>query len=175
MQSGDLYDPGDPGLRADRASAQQFLRAYNRTTAEDHDIRRPLLSEHLGAIGKRATIRAPFYVDYGYNIFIGDNVFLNFGCVLLDVCKIEIGTHTQIGPGVQIYTADHPRDSEERRAGIEFGKPISIGSNVWIGGHAIILPGVSIGNDSIIGAGSVITRDVVEGTSVAGNPARIIR
>ncbi len=175
MQGGDLYDPGDPELCADRASAQRFLRTYNGTIVGEDDIRRPLLMEHFGAIGDRVAIRAPFYVDYGYNIFIEDDVFMNYGCVLLDVCEIKIGARTQIGPGVQIYTADHPREAHERRAGIEFGKPISIGKNVWIGGNAIILPGVSIGDNAIIGAGSVVTRDVPAETNVAGNPARVIR
>jgi maltose O-acetyltransferase len=100
---------------------------------------------------------------------------MNFGCVLLDVCEIRIGEKMQIGPGVQIYTADHPRDPAERRAGVEFGRPVSIGANVWIGGHAIILPGVTIGDDAIIGAGSVVTRDVAAGASVVGNPARVVR
>jgi maltose O-acetyltransferase len=174
MLSGNRYDPGDPVLCADRAAAQRFMRAYNQTIVGDDSIRRPLLERHLGAIGKNCALRAPFYVDYGYNIFVADGVFMNFGCVLLDVCEISIGEKTQIGPGVQIYTADHPRDPQERRAGVEFGKPVSIGANVWIGGHAIILPGVTIGDDAIIGAGSVVTRDVAAGSSVVGNPARVV-
>lgn len=174
MQQGELYDPGDPALCADRVTAQRFMRAYNQTIVEDGDIRGPLLKAHLGAIGERCALRAPFYVDYGYNIFIGDSVFMNYGCVLLDVCEIHIGEKTQIGPGVQIYTADHPRDAPSRLAGVEFGKPISICANVWIGGHAIIMPGITIGENAIIGAGSVVTRDVVAGSSVAGNPARVI-
>lgn len=174
MQQGELYDPGDPALYTDRVTAQRFMRAYNQTIVEDGDIRRLLLEAHLGAIGERCALRAPFYVDYGYNIFIGDSVFMNYGCVLLDVCEIHIGEKTQIGPGVQIYTADHPRDAPSRLAGVEFGKPISIGANVWIGGHAIIMPGITIGENAVIGAGSVVTRDVAADSSVAGNPARVI-
>ena len=122
----------------------------------------------------KSPIRAPIFVDYGYNIFVGDGVFLNYGCVLLDVCPIRIGDGTQIGPGVQVYAADHPRDAEGRASGLEMGRPVTIGGNVWIGGHAIILPGVTVGDDAIVGAGSVVTRDVAPGTSVAGNPARPI-
>ncbi len=174
MLRGEPYDPGDPQLCAERIVAQRFMRDYNQTIVEEGDVRRPLLKAHLGAIGERTALRAPFYVDYGYNIFIEDGVFMNYGCVLLDVSAIKIGAMTQIGPGVQIYTADHPRDAQSRLAGIEFGKPVSIGANVWIGGHAIILPGVTIGDNAIVGAGSVVTRDVAAGTNVAGNPARKI-
>ena len=172
MQRGDFYDPGDPELCADRERAQRFMRDYNLTTVEDRDVRQVLLKDHLGAIGERCAIRAPLFVDYGYNIHIADRVFMNFGCVLLDVCEIRIGEQTQIGPGVQIYAADHPRDPASRKDGLEFGRPITIGANVWIGGHAIILPGVTIGDDAIIGAGSVVTRDVPAGSTVVGNPAR---
>jgi maltose O-acetyltransferase len=174
MLQGELYDPGDPELCADRFRAQRFMRAYNQTIVEDGDVRRSLLAAHLGTIGASCALRAPLYVDYGYNIFIRDGVFMNYGCVLLDVCEIHIGEKTQIGPGVQIYTADHPRDAPSRRAGLEFGKPILIGANVWIGGHAIITPGITIGDNAIVGAASVVTRDVAAGSSVAGNPARLI-
>lgn len=125
-------------------------------------------------MGKDANIRAPMFVDYGYNIFIGDGVFLNFGYVFLDVCRIEIGAGSQVGPGVQFYAADHPRNPVERAAGIEFGRPISIGTSVWIGGNSIILPGVSIGDDAIVGEGSVVTSDVARGSTVVGNPARTV-
>ena len=117
-------------------------------------------------------IRPPFFCDYGYNIRLGDEVFLNFNCVILDVVEIIIGDRTQIGPATQIYAADHPRDAETRKTGLEFGRPVRIGSDVWIGGGAIILPGVTIGDGAVIGAGSVVTRDVAPGVTVAGNPAR---
>ena len=132
----------------------------------------PCSRERLGRVGKDAVIRPPFHCDYGYNINIGDGVFLNFNCVILDVVEVVIGDRTQIGPATQIYAADHPRDAETRRTGLEFGRPVRIGSDVWIGGGAIILPGVTIGDGAVIGAGSVVTRDVAAGQTVAGNPAR---
>jgi maltose O-acetyltransferase len=117
-------------------------------------------------------VRPPFHCDYGFNITLGDGVFINFGAVILDIAAVTIGDKTQIGPGVQILTADHPRDPRQREAGLEFGRPITIGRNVWIGGGAIILPGVTIGDDAIIGAGAVVTRDVPAGATAVGNPAR---
>jgi maltose O-acetyltransferase len=123
-------------------------------------------------VGDGAVIRPPFHCDYGFNIRLGAGVFLNFNCVILDVVTVTIGAKTQIAPGVQILTADHPRDPEARRAGLEFGRPVHIGENVWIGAGALILPGVTIGDDALIGAGSVVTRDVATGATVFGNPAR---
>jgi maltose O-acetyltransferase len=130
------------------------------------------LRERLASVGHGSTIRPPFHCDYGFNISLGAGVFLNFNCVILDVVAVTIGDGAQIGPGVQLLTADHPRDAAERRSGLEFGRPITIGRNVWIGGGAIIVPGVSIGDDAIIGAGSVVTRDVPAGATAFGNPAR---
>ncbi|MGC3875283.1 sugar O-acetyltransferase [Halomonas sp. GXIMD04776] len=172
MIAGALYHPGDDELFQDREKAQAFMHAYNQTTLKDRGFRRELLASCLGALGERGAIRTPFSIDYGYNIFLGDDVFMNYGCVLLDVCPIRIGDMAQIGPGVQIYAADHPRDPADRDQGLELGHPVTIGRNVWIGGLAIILPGVTIGEDAIVGAGSVVTRDVPDGATVAGNPAR---
>ncbi|MEM1073217.1 MAG: sugar O-acetyltransferase [Pseudomonadota bacterium] len=172
MISGALYCPGDTELVADRASSQDLQRQYNGTVVSDSDERKAVLDQWLGGRGEGCALRAPVYADYGYNIYLGRDVFLNYGCVLLDVCPICIGDMTQIGPCVQILTADHPRDAETRDAGLEFGQPIEIGRNVWIGGGSIILPGVSVGNDAIVGAGAVVTRDVAPGITVAGNPAR---
>lgn len=174
MLSGEHYHAGGDELARERSHAQKLMRAYNKTIVDDAEIRRPILDNLLGRAGHSIAIRPPFYVDYGYNIFIGDDVFMNYGCVILDVCRIDIGAKTQIGPGVQIYTADHPRAPAERAAGVEFGRPVSIGSNVWIGGHAIILPGINIGDDAIIGAGSVVTRDVPAGQTAIGNPAKTV-
>jgi maltose O-acetyltransferase len=173
MISGLPYDPGDPELQADQTAAKQWMARYNAAMAATPAERRDLLRQRMGEVGEGAIIRPPFHCDYGYNIRLGRGVFMNFNCVVLDVCEVEIGDQTQIGPGVQILTADHPRDPVQRAEGIEFGRPITIGRNVWIGGAAIILPGVTIGDDAIIGAGSVVTRDVPAGATAVGNPARL--
>ncbi|WP_278396094.1 sugar O-acetyltransferase [Stutzerimonas kunmingensis] len=173
MLSGKPYRPGDPALQADMAAAKVWMVRYNAALAESPAVRRALLREQLGAVGEGAVIRPPFHCDYGYNIHLGEGAFLNFNCVILDVVAVHIGAGTQIGPAVQLYTADHPRDPEARRSGVEFGRPIHIGRNVWVGGGAIILPGVTVGDDAVIGAGSVVTRDVPAGATVVGNPARI--
>lgn len=171
MLAGEPYMASDPELQADQRAAQAWMDRYNTSSADE---RPALLAEGLGAVGRNVTIRAPFHVDYGYNIRVGDGVFMNFGCVILDVVEVTIGAATAIGPGVQILTADHPRDPAVRRTGLESGRPIRIGANVWIGGGAIILPGVTIGDDAIIGAGAVVTRDVAAGATVVGNPARVV-
>lgn len=170
MLAGELYQPNDPDLVAARARAARLMHALNGSA--DEGARDAVLRELLGAVGEGAVVRSPFWCDYGSHIRLGQGVFLNFGCVLLDVAAIEIGDGTQIGPAVQIYAADHPRDPQVRRAGLENGKPVRIGRNVWIGGGAIVLPGVTVGDDAILGAGCVVTRDVAPGTTVAGNPAR---
>ena len=171
MLAGELYRP-DAELAAEQAAAKAWMARYNAALALPVSDRHALLCERLAHVGKDAVIRPPFFCDYGYNIHLGDGVFLNFNCVILDVVEVTIGDRTQIGPAVQIYAADHPRDAETRRAGLEFGRPVRIGSDVWIGGGAIILPGVTIGGGAVIGAGSVVTRDVASGQTVAGNPAR---
>lgn len=174
MIAGDLYRAGDPELVADRRRAQLLMKEYNATTLADAEQRRTILDQLLGRYGADVAIRTPFFCDYGYNIFVGSGVFLNYGCVLLDVCPITIGDGTQIGPQVQIYAADHPRDPEPRRQELENGRPVTIGANVWIGGMAILLPGVTVGDDAVVGAGAVVTRDVPPGATVVGNPARIV-
>lgn len=175
MLAGALYDAGDAELVAERAATQRWLARYNGALAGSEAEWRLLLRERLAAVGDGAVIRPPFYCDYGCNIRLDAGVFLNFNCVILDVVAVEIGAGTQIGPAVQILAADHPRDPAVRAAGREFGKPIRIGRAVWIGGGAIILPGVSIGDDALIGAGSVVTRDVPAGATAFGNPARVRR
>ncbi len=174
MIAGDLYQPGDKQLCAEREIAQQLMQEYNVTTVADADKRRDILSRLMPASSTKVALRAPIYVDYGYNMYIKDDVFCNYGCVFLDVCPISIGAATEIGPYVQILTADHPRSVEDRARGGEFGRPISIGKQVWIGGGAIILPGVTIGDGAVIGAGAVVTKDVPAGVTVAGVPARQI-
>ena len=173
MLRGELYNGSDPELTRERQYAEVQLLRYN--TSTDHDERTALLRTFLGAAGKGCFIKPNFFCDYGWNIFLGANVFLNANCVLLDVLPIRIGDGTQIGPAVQIYTADHPRDPEVRRSGEEYGKPVTIGANVWIGGGAILLPGITVGDDAVIGAGSVVTRDVAAGATGVGNPARPVR
>src|SRR4051812_33397208 len=172
MLAGALYRAGDPEIQADQRATKAWLARYNAALALPAEARHALLAERLGAVGAGAVIRPPFHCDYGFNIRLGDDVFLNFNCVILDVVAVTIGAATQIGPAVQIYAADHPRDPAQRRAGLELGRPVTIGTNVWIGGGAIILPGVTIGDDAVIGAGSVVTHDVASGLTVLGNPAR---
>ncbi|MFO1134434.1 MAG: sugar O-acetyltransferase [Rhodoblastus sp.] len=172
MLAGELYRVDD-AIAAEWRETRAWLERFNAAGHSDGE-RADLLRERLGAVGRHVHIRPPFHCDYGFNIKLGDGVFLNFNCVFLDVVAIEIGAGTQIGPAVQIYAADHPRDPEQRRAGLEFGRPVKIGANVWIGGGAVILPGVTVGDDAIIGAGSVVTRDVPAAATVAGNPARRI-
>jgi maltose O-acetyltransferase len=173
MLAGELYRANDPELKADRSAANAWMVRYNAALGASDRDRRVLLRELLPEVGDGAVIRPPFYCDYGYNIRIGPEVFLNFNCVVLDVVTVTVGARTQIGPAVQIYTADHPRDPSVRPTGAEFGRPIQIGQDVWIGGGAIILPGVTIEDGAVIGAGSVVTRDVPAGAIARGNPARI--
>jgi maltose O-acetyltransferase len=174
MLSGELYRPDDTEIAADQAATKLWLVRYNAALALPVSERHALLSERLARVGAGSVIRPPFFCDYGFNIRLGDGVFLNFNCIILDVVEVSIGDRTQIGPAAQILTADHPRDANTRREGLEFGRPVRIGCDVWIGAAAIILPGVTIGNGAVIGAGSVVTRDVGVHQTVAGNPARRI-
>jgi maltose O-acetyltransferase len=174
MLAGELYDPLDAELAAARARARDLCLALNATREADQEERRRLVVELFGAGGEEAWIQPPFFCDYGAHITLGRKVFFNFNCVVLDVCAVRIGDFTLFGPSVQIYTATHPLDPIARRTH-ESGKPVEIGSDVWVGGAAIICPGVIIGSRSVIGAGSVVTRDVPEGVFAAGNPCRVIR
>jgi|SoiMethySBSTD1v2_1073268.scaffolds.fasta_scaffold945229_1 maltose O-acetyltransferase len=173
MLAGELYRASDPELVAERRRCRSLLHAFN--AQPDEEQRLILLRDLIGRIGTDAFIQPPFACDYGSNISIGEHAFINFNCVILDCAQVSIGDRTQIAPGVQLLAADHPRDAETRRDLLELARPISIGSNVWIGGAAIVLPGVSIGEDSIIGAGSVVTRDVPSGVLAFGNPCRVVR
>jgi maltose O-acetyltransferase len=174
MLAGELYDAQDVQLVADRARARDLCWALNATRESQHDERRRLLVALLGAGGETVRMQPPFYCDYGYNIELGEQVYFNFNCVVLDVCSVRIGSFTLFGPAVQVYTPMHPLDAEQRR-GKESGRPVEIGSDVWVGGGAIILPGVHIGDRCVIGAGSVVTRDIPEGVFAAGNPCRVVR
>ncbi len=174
MLAGKLYDPMDPDLVAGRARARDLCQALNATREAEGDERRRILRELFGAGGDSVWMQPPFFCDYGSNIELGERVFFNFNCIVLDVCPVRIGSFTLFGPGVQILTPMHPLDAELRRRQ-EYGKPVEIGSDVWVGGAALILPGVRIGSRAVIGAGSVVTRDVPDGVFAAGNPCRVIR
>jgi maltose O-acetyltransferase len=174
MLAGEPYDPLDPELVAARTRARDLCQALNATREAEQDERRRILQSLFGAGGDTVWMQPPFFCDYGSNIALGERVFFNFNCVVLDVCPVRIGSFTLFGPAVQIYAATHPLDAALRRRE-ESGKPVEIGSDVWVGGGAIILPGVRIGSRAVIGAGSVVTRDVPEGVFAAGNPCRVIR
>ena len=174
MLAGELYDPMDAELVAGRDRARDLCQDLNATREGQADERRSILIELFGKGGDSVWMQPPFFCDYGVNIELGERVFFNFNCVVLDVCPIRIGSYTLFGPAVQIYTPMHPMNAEQRRLK-EFGKPIEIGSDVWVGGGAIILPGVTIGSRTVIGAGSVVSRSIPEGVFAAGNPCRVIR
>ncbi len=174
MLAGELYNALDPELVTARNRARDLCQALNRSREEDVEERRRILQDLFGNGGDSVWMQPPFYCDYGSNIELGERVFFNFNCVVLDVCTVRIGSFTLFGPAVQIYTPLHPLDAQLRRRE-EYGKPIEIGADVWVGGGAIILPGVRIGARAVIGAGSVVTRDVPEATFAAGNPCRAIR
>ncbi len=174
MLAGELYDPHDPELVRGRDRARDLCQALNATREAEQEERRRLLRELFGAGGESVWMQPPFFCDYGANILLGERVFFNFNCIVLDVCRVRIGDYTLFGPAVQIYTATHPMNPILRRSQ-ESGKPIEIGSDVWVGGGAILCPGVTVGSRSVIGAGSVVTRDIPEGVFAAGNPCRVIR
>jgi maltose O-acetyltransferase len=173
MLAGLEYRADDPDLRDDSARAAGLTARYNAEL--DREVRRDLLAELLGSVGGATTIRSEFRCDYGYNIAIGAYTFINWGAVFLDVGRITIGDHVQFGPNVQLLTATHPLDPDRRRDGWEGSAPITIGDNVWFGGGVIVLPGVTIGADTVVGAGAVVTRDLPAGVLALGNPARVVR
>ncbi len=174
MLDGELYDPLDPDLVAARVHARDLCQTLNATTETQQDERRRILRALFAAGGDTVWMQPPFFCDYGSNIELGERVFFNFNCIVLDVCRVRIGSFSLFGPAVQIYTPMHPMNAEQRRRQ-EFGKPVEIGSDVWVGGGAIILPGVRIGARAVIGAGSVVTRDIPENVFAAGSPCRVIR
>lgn len=175
MLAGDLYDATDPELSALRRRARDLLHALNHSRDEEESLRRDIIAQLFAAHGQGLWIEPPFYCDYGVNITLGERVYFNFNCVLLDPAAITIGSDVLFGPNVQVYTATHPLDWRVRRQWLESARPIIIGSDVWIGGAAIICPGVSIGERSVIGAGSVVTKDVPPGVFFGGNPGKIIK
>jgi maltose O-acetyltransferase len=174
MLAGGLYDATDPELVRGRDRARDLCRILNTSRESDREERRRILVELLGRGGDTVWMQPPFYCDYGSNILLGERVFFNFNCVVLDVCEVKIGDFTLFGPAVQIYTPMHPMDAALRRRQ-EYGKPVEIGSDVWVGGGAVICPGVRIGSRAVIGAGSVVTRDIPDDVFAAGNPCRVVR
>jgi len=172
MLAGEPYDASDPDLALGCRRAQELAHEYNHARPL---VRPGILRELLGSVGDDVELRPPLYVDYGTYLTVGDRVFANFGLTALDCARITIGDDTQIGPNVQLLTPTHPLDADERRSKIESANPITIGRNVWIGGGAVIIGGVTVGDDAVIGAGSVVTKDVPANTLVVGNPARVVR
>ena len=175
MLAGLFYKANDPELAAARQRTRCLCRQYNATDPAEETVRQDILHQLMGRVGSHVQIEPPFLCDYGSQIELGERVFINFNCVILDCARVQIGDGTQIGPSVQIYTATHPINPDARAAGKEFAAPVSIGKNVWIGGGAIILPRVRIGDHAVIGAGAVVTHDVAAYSVVGGNPARLIR
>ena len=175
MLRGELYNASDAELMKERNIARLHLKRLNDSADDQTGLRQQVLKQLIPAQGKSLWIEPPFFCDYGTNISVGDKVFLNFNCTILDVMKVSIGNNVLIGPSVQIYTAMHPTNWMERSGGLEFAKPVTIGDDVWIGGAAVICPGVTIGSRAIIGAGSVVTRDIPDNVFAAGNPCRVIK
>lgn len=175
MISGELYFASDPELLKDRVHARQLTRLYNQTLETEYDKRADLLKKLFGTVSGSIYIEPTFRCDYGYNIHAGNNFYANFDCVILDVCEVRIGDNCLLAPGVHIYTAGHPLHPAERNSGAEFGKPVRIGNNVWIGGRAVINPGVTIGDNAVVASGAVVTKDVPNDAVVAGCPAKIIK
>lgn len=175
MLAGELYVPNDPKLLKDREIARIKTHEYNQTNDVEKKRRVQLLKDLLGSTGENVYMEPNIRVDYGYNIHVGDNFFANFDCTILDVCEVRFGSDCMLGPGVQIYTATHPIHPIERNSGKEYAKPIHIGNSVWIGGSAIINPGITIGDNAVIASGSVVTKDVPPNVIVGGNPAKVIK
>lgn len=175
MLAGELYDALDKQLSEDRLKTRLLIKQLNDTRENEADTRTRILKELIPNAGSDLWLQPPFYCDYGSNMFVGEKVFFNFNCVVLDVTYVTIGSRTLFGPNVQIYTATHPIDYKERASGLEYAKPIKIGEDVWIGGSVVVCPGVTIGDRSVIGAGSVVTKDIPSDVFAAGNPCRMVR
>ena len=175
MLSGELYNPFDSELSKERYHAKQALHAYNKSGPADAKEQRRLIKELFGTVGKQYQIEQPFFCDYGYNIHIGAFFFSNYNCTILDVARVTIGDNVMFGPNVGLYTVNHPLNAVRRNTGLEYAKPVTIGNNVWVGGHSVILPGVTIGENSVIGAGSVVTKDIPANVVAVGNPCKVLR
>lgn len=175
MLAGQWYNPLDKALVAERALSRRYQHQFNQSSPDDSVLRRSVLSNWLPNTGKHFYIEPPFFCDYGYNIHAGNKVFFNFNCVVLDVAPVHIGNNVFFGPAVQIYTVNHPLEAIKRRTLLEQALPIVIGDDVWLGGGAIVLPGVTIGAGSVIAAGSVVSKDIPAGVVAAGNPCKVIK
>jgi maltose O-acetyltransferase len=175
MLNGELYNAADPELLKERKNARRLTRLFNQTIETEDTKRTELLKELFGSTGESLSIEPSFKCDYGYNIHVGENFYANFDCVILDVCEVRIGDNCFMAPGVHIYTATHPLNPYERIEGPEYGKQVMIGNNVWIGGRAVINPGIRIGNNVVIASGAVVTKDVPDNVVVGGNPAKVIK
>eukprot|EP00698_Gefionella_okellyi_P018414 TRINITY_DN5514_c0_g1_i1.p1 TRINITY_DN5514_c0_g1~~TRINITY_DN5514_c0_g1_i1.p1 ORF type:complete len:197 (+),score=31.57 TRINITY_DN5514_c0_g1_i1:107-697(+) len=176
MLAGEAYNAGDAELVALRKRSRELTRAYNTSLDDPHsETQRARVKELIGKVDGEVYIEPPFRCDYGSNIELGNGVYMNFDCVILDVCKVRIGANTLMAPGVHIYAATHPIDPVPRRAGVEMGKPVTIGENVWLGGRVVVCPGVSIGDNCVIGAGSVVTKDIPANVVAVGNPCKVLR
>lgn len=175
MLAGELYDSSDQELVDLRVKARLLTEQFNRTSVTHKDQRQQLLKELFGSTGEHLYIEPTFNCDYGSNIYVGERFYANFGCVILDVAEVHIGDNCLLAPQVGIYTATHPLDPEERNSGLELAKPISIGDNCWIGGRAVINPGVCLGDNVVVGAGAVVTHSFGSHVVLAGNPAKVIK
>ena len=175
MLQGLLYRVEDPTLRQEHMNAKRLTRLLNATTETEWDRRRELVQEIFASAGEGAYIEPPFFCDYGIHTTVGKNFYANYNCYILDVCDVTIGDNVMFAPNVGIYAASHPIDPVVRASGLECGKPVKIGNNVWIGGHSCVCPGVTIGDNVVIGAGSVVCKDIPDNVVAAGNPCRVIR
>ncbi len=175
MLAGEMYNPADPLLSEERNKSRQTVRLYNQSLETEGEKRTKILKELLGSTGENIYMEPNIRFDYGGNIYVGENFYANFDCTILDVCEVRIGDNCMLAPGVQIYSATHPLNATDRNSGREYGKPVTIGNNVWIGGSAIINPGVTIGNNAVIASGAVVVKNVPDNVVVGGNPARIIK
>ena len=175
MNAGELHHCDDKEIQESISKAQELIEKYNSVPINDYDTRTELLKKLLGKVGNRCTIKPPFHCDYGKFIEIGEGSFLNYDCIILDACKVKIGSHVLIGPRTCIYSATHPIDASVRVAGYDISKPVTICDNVWVGGNVVINPGVTIGEGSVIGSGSVVTKDIPPNVIAVGNPCRVIR